>query len=557
MMEYIIGYFICLLVCVTGMCLIASQKPSEYQQSIVKVVFAAVIMMLGYWFKVVGTTEGELIIGQKLIFLGGSFVYFFLVMFFSRFIRVEIPDVWRRTMFLVSLVLALFTFSFNRHGLVYREIGFEVVNGVPKLITKDGVFSILYKIQFLILGCAMVQMSVHFMRKTRSKKGSRAVIMLLVPLIPLFNYILEMAFGFSGNILPFSITIAVCLIMYLVYGNKVYDVNDSSKEEAFKRIGAAIIALNANLNFQNCNPTAIKLFPELADMAVNEGFDRPEFETLRSYLNGSKKELFYEGKVYECSVNNLTKLGHLVGQIIWFEDVTAQRELVSFMQNYQAELEKLVDEKTKNIIEIQSHVMLSMSDIIENRDGNTGGHVKRTSTVVGMLIRAMREDGYPGVDDSFMLTVPTTAPMHDIGKIAIPDTILRKEGKLTDEEYAEMKNHASKGAQIVETVLEGVEDKNVVEITANIAAHHHERWDGNGYPDKLKGTDIPLEARIMAIADVYDALVSKRCYKEGMSFDKADAIITDSFGSFFDPSLEKYYRNCLPDIEKFYSEANN
>ena len=126
------------------------------------------------------------------------------------------------------------------------------------------------------------------------------------------------------------------------------------------------------------------------------------------------------------------------------------------------------------------------------------------------------------------------APMHDLGKIAVDDAILRKPGRFTPEEFEKMKAHAAEGARIVHEILKGTDDEDFQRIAENVAHYHHERWDGSGYPDGLKGEEIPLEARIMAIADVYDALVSKRVYKESMSFEKADAIIMEGMGTQFD-----------------------
>ena len=127
--------------------------------------------------------------------------------------------------------------------------------------------------------------------------------------------------------------------------------------------------------------------------------------------------------------------------------------------------------------------------------------------------------------------------MHDLGKIAVDDAILRKPGRFTPEEFEIMKTHASEGAKIVHQILDWTDDYEFHIIAENVAHYHHERWDGSGYPCGLAGEDIPFEARVMAIADVYDALVSKRVYKDSMSFEQADAIILSGMGSQFDPSL--------------------
>jgi putative two-component system response regulator len=144
--------------------------------------------------------------------------------------------------------------------------------------------------------------------------------------------------------------------------------------------------------------------------------------------------------------------------------------------------------------------------------------------------------------------------MHDLGKIAVDDAILRKPGRFTPEEFEKMKAHAAEGARIVHEILKDTDDDSFHLLAENVARYHHERWDGSGYPEGLIGEEIPLEARIMAIADVYDALVSKRVYKEAFSFEKADKIIMEGMGTQFDPGLESAYVNARPRLEEYYGK---
>jgi HD-GYP domain-containing protein (c-di-GMP phosphodiesterase class II) len=146
--------------------------------------------------------------------------------------------------------------------------------------------------------------------------------------------------------------------------------------------------------------------------------------------------------------------------------------------------------------------------------------------------------------------------MHDIGKIAIDDQILRKPGKFTPEEFNIMKQHPEKGAIIVENLLSPIESPEFVQLAKNVAWYHHERFDGSGYPKGLKGAEIPFEARVMAVADVYDALVSKRCYKEKFSFEKAYSIIIEGMGTQFDPALKDCFIACRSKLEEYYSNLN-
>ena len=216
---------------------------------------------------------------------------------------------------------------------------------------------------------------------------------------------------------------------------------------------------------------------------------------------------------------------------------------------------ELVAQQQKNS-EMQNHIISGLASLIESRDMETGEHVARTSSIVKSLAQdAVKEGVYADViDERYIGMLYTLAPMHDVGKIVVSDKILRKPGRLTPEEYEEMKKHAAAGGTVVRQILEGIADEEYISFAADIATYHHERWDGKGYPEKLSGEDIPLSARIMAIADVFDALISKRCYKEPMSFDEAIKTIEEESGTHFDPKLVEVF---LHNKEKYRPLASN
>ena len=165
----------------------------------------------------------------------------------------------------------------------------------------------------------------------------------------------------------------------------------------------------------------------------------------------------------------------------------------------------------------------------------------------------MKENLY-SLSEEFCKDIIKAAPMHDLGKIAVDDAVLRKPGRFTPEEFEKMKSHTTEGARVIHEILEKTDDEAFKIIAENVAHYHHERWDGSGYPKGLKGEEIPIESRIMAIADVYDALVSKRVYKDSMSFEQADSIIMDGMGTQFDPQLEKIYVKVRPKLEEYYAQ---
>ena len=192
---------------------------------------------------------------------------------------------------------------------------------------------------------------------------------------------------------------------------------------------------------------------------------------------------------------------------------------------------------------MQSHIITGLSSLIESRDMETGEHVSRTASYVKKIAEYARSEGVYSdqIDDHFISMLSMLAPMHDIGKIVVSDQILKKPARLTPEEFEIMKKHAESGGDVVKKVLDGLADEEYVLFAADIASYHHERWDGTGYPHGIAGEDIPLAARIMAIADVFDALISKRCYKEAIPREEAYKIIEEESGTHFDPKLVEVF----------------
>ena len=199
--------------------------------------------------------------------------------------------------------------------------------------------------------------------------------------------------------------------------------------------------------------------------------------------------------------------------------------------------------KAKQLEKMQNGLIYVLADLVESRDKLTGDHIKKTAAYTKIITDQLKENGcYTDIlTDEYCENIVSSAPLHDIGKIVVPDAILNKPGKLTDEEFAIMKTHAAAGGEILRQALEAVSvsenDSGYLQEAIRMASYHHEKWNGKGYPEGLAGEDIPLSARIMAVADVFDALVSKRCYKDGFPFEKAMSIIEESSGSHFDPNI--------------------
>jgi putative two-component system response regulator len=232
-----------------------------------------------------------------------------------------------------------------------------------------------------------------------------------------------------------------------------------------------------------------------------------------------------------------------------------KRELISQRNdliNFNDRLKEMVDAKTKAVVEMQNAVMETMANLVEYRDHVTGGHIERAQRYLGILLNAMKDkDLYSKEISSWDFgLVLQSSQLHDIGKIAITDSILLKPGKLTSDEFEQIKKHTVFGEKIITKMGERANNQPFFEYARILAFTHHEKWDGTGYPNGLKCEEIPLLGRVMAIVDVYDALISERPYKTALSHENAIEIIINSKGLHFDPFLVDLFVSVSDDINK-------
>ena len=209
---------------------------------------------------------------------------------------------------------------------------------------------------------------------------------------------------------------------------------------------------------------------------------------------------------------------------------------------------------------MQNGLIMVLADMVESRDQCTGDHVRKTAAYCRIILEQLRKDGEftDQLTNSFIDDVANSAPLHDIGKIKVPDAILNKPGKLTDEEFEIMKTHTTAGNEIIQQAMELVStDSGYLKEAKNLATYHHEKFNGKGYPVGLSGDDIPLSARVMAVADVFDALVSRRSYKEPFAFDKAMEIIEEGSGNHFDPRIVKAFFEAKDEVKEVSEKFMN
>lgn len=195
-------------------------------------------------------------------------------------------------------------------------------------------------------------------------------------------------------------------------------------------------------------------------------------------------------------------------------------------------------------LETRDSLIFALAKLAESRDPDTGLHLERVSRYCELLAADLLQQGTPDVDQEFVTLVTLTSSLHDIGKVGIPDGVLLKPDRLTPEEMTVMRSHAAIGAQTLDVALARSPSARFLKLARDIARSHHERWDGAGYPDRLAADAIPLAARIMSVADVYDALTSRRIYKPAMTHDEAARMLREGAGSQFDPLVVASFERC-------------
>jgi putative two-component system response regulator len=251
-----------------------------------------------------------------------------------------------------------------------------------------------------------------------------------------------------------------------------------------------------------------------------------------------------EGQKCQISLNYVyDKFDEMICTVAIVTDITEKEELIRQLNESNAQIERFnkelqseVDRQTESIRNLQKAIVYSMSDLIEKKDGYTGVHTRRVSEYVAILLRELARRGHQ-LTESEIQRIAESSLLHDMGKIAIADSILLKNGELTDDELDVMKSHSTTGADSLQKSMQFAKDDDYLKKAFIMAKHHHEKWNGSGYPDGKKEKDIPILARVIAIADVYDALRSERSYKSPFSREKAKSIILEENGRQFDPEL--------------------
>ncbi len=519
------------------------------------------IAMLGYSMATRADDIDSVIIAQKIIYIGGCFLMLFILRNILHMCKIKLSQTLSTFMLVCSMLVYAGVLTIGRYPYFYKSISLINENGTYVIKKEYGslhtVFYVLVTAYFLVSVSAMVYSYI------KKKDVSRKMLYLLFTpvLISFVTFVICHMRNLKYDMIPLDYVIAQIVYLVIVYRVCLYDIDETVIDTLVQTGDTGIISVDLKYNYLGSNETAKEIFPELKELAVDEPISthRKMKATAMEWItefqaNEEDDKVCYkkDDRSYLVDIRYLYVGRHKRGYQFILTDDTKNQQYIELINKYNDDLRNEVAEKTAHIVEMHDNLILSMATMVESRDNSTGGHIRRTSDVVRMLLDEMKKDDAFELSESFCRNMIKAAPMHDLGKIAVDDAVLRKPGRFTDEEYEKMKLHASEGARIVHEILKGTDDEEFRIVAENVAHYHHERWDGSGYPTGISGEDIPLEARIMAIADVYDALVSKRVYKDSMPPEKANAIIMDGMGRHFDKRLEPYYVKARPRLEEYY-----
>lgn len=543
----------------------------------ISLIFAFIpVANLGYAMLAHSRSLDAALASAKITYIGGCFLALFITQSIFGLCRIRLKSWMNVALMLISLISYAFALTMGNRPWFYKTISFEIDKGMGRLIKTYGfAHTLTYIVITFFIVISFIAMVYSLVKK--KDVSSKTIILLMFPAtVSFLSYFAGKALPEGMDAMPLSYVFAQVIYLIIVRRLCLYDVTDLAVDSLVNKGDTGFMSFDFDNNYLGSNEPARKIFPEISDLRVDSYAGRHLLikNTFLKWLDDFKRDetkdrVYYESgdRIYLVTISHLYDGKHRVGYQFFITDDTDSRKYMKLLSNYNDQLSEEVAEKTENIVAMHNRLLLGMATMVESRDNSTGGHIRRTSDVIRILIDEIKKDsvsdkknilllfGREGLTEEFCDDIVRAAPMHDLGKIAVPDAILTKPGKFTPEEYEKMKTHAAEGARIVDSILEGIEDTSFHKVAVNVAHYHHERWDGSGYPEKLKGEEIPIEARIMAIADVYDALVSKRVYKDEFSFEEADKIMMESMGKHFDKRLEKYYVAARPRLEKYYTDS--
>lgn len=547
----------------------------DVRRSIVQNIMLLVMTLanIGYFSLALQTDLPAALLSCKIYYLGACFLP--MLYFFTICEMCEIHLKTHAIVFITSLEVFVFlaVCTIGYYPFFYSDAELVFVNGITTLKRSYGPLHILHPVTMYSYFAASLIISIYAVIKNKNVEKSGLIVVIICEGLAMSYYLVERWLNLTYDFTPIVYIVLMLGAFIHIYKSDIFDVveNEEVIEEQLEKVG--FITFDKKMKYMGCNDFALNVFPSLQKAVVGKKFKNtpaelvPNLKEIEDFIWLNRNTSVHQDRMlsnikigertFETKVHTLLSFRKkCAGVNVELRDITEHIRVLELTERYNEELNKEVEIKTEKIRTIQEKMILGMAQMVESRDLSTGGHIKRTSDVIKIFAKKLLRSDL-GLNRNFLKLVIRSAPMHDLGKIGVDDAILRKQARFTDEEYEKMKTHAQIGSEIVKKVLTDVEEPDFVRVADNVAHYHHEKVNGMGYPCGLKGEEIPVEARIMALADVFDALVSKRCYKDSFSYDKAFSIIQEDAGSHFDEKLAAVFLTCREELEKYYDSSEH
>lgn len=555
-------YFMALMVSVFTLCAILIFN-KKIDSLFIGVVALVCTNMLGRYLIATADSMDMAIWATKVMYVGSIYCPVAFLRLTTKLCDIVVPDWIKIGLVSFATVVMSCVSSIGTFPLYYREIQLCEERGCVYLEHTYGPTHILYPILILICVFSLMINMIMAIKKRNEISARTIVVLCLGGLILEGTYFIEKLVDTRISYVAIEYLFAVAIMGYMFTKSNMYDITSNITQSVEKLKEYGYIELDEKNRFIAANDYMRDLFPEIRikwhiDVAIPNS--NPTFLYREIYCwaiqqqGAAQKTIKIGDSYYEMKVSNILHgRKRVIGRLIELIDRTDEVKYTLAIKQYNQDLKREVQLKTEDIMRIKDKMVIGLAMMIDSRDNSTGEHIKRSQDVVKIFLDRILQCGKWNISEEFADMIYKAAPMHDLGKIAVEDRILRKRGGYTKEEYEEMKRHSEEGARIVREILHDVEDEKFVEVATNVAHYHHEQWDGKGYPMGMEENNIPIEARIMALADAFDALVSRRCYKEAYSCDMALDIISRSLGTHFDPELGRVFLECRKELAGLYA----
>lgn len=542
--------------------IVVLRRPSVEQKLAMVYIVFSIVCCFGYWG--LPHSNGNLqtlVLATKLKYLGSlilGLVFYLMV----KYMRINLPVFMNVLLaaaigFIIFLVIFFdspdhfdasnpLSWGWFCRTWLFKGYSAEWSKGIPYLKKINNWGHVIYILLSVYYAVVLTYAYVQIMKTKIRNDVKNITTLYLVVMIPNLCYLLDKilgkALGSSAVLqtVPMGMVVSDFLFVYLICLTRFCDVIELASNAFFDTMETPAFVINSWYHLENINQTARMCFPEITDDLIGKDIysiiprnlcaitnvlleATAESNGIEPVSDGMDNNLIYCNNIYyQPKVYKLQKGRKSEGYIIWLEDVTA-----------------LKLESSDKIQSMRDKMILGFSSLAENHDFSTQGHLHRTAAYAKAIAQELFEQGMfkDEVNPKFIDTIEQVAPLHDIGKTYIDKDIFNKPARLDEDELKIMHQHTTLGAQFLEETLKDNRDSIYVRMAIDIALRHHEWWNGSGYPGNLAGTEIPLSARIMAVADTFDALVTIRPYKRSFTCEEAFDIIQNESGTHFEPAI--------------------